>query len=57
MCFLIAVTSAGTACLESFGWTSIDHIEVNAKVWPGSVAMEVGMSGDIIWGQSERKRR
>lgn len=54
MCFLIAVPSAGTACLESFGWTSID-IEVDAKVWPGIVAMEVGMSGDITWGQANER--
>lgn len=55
MGFLIAVPAAGTACLESLGWTSIDHIEVDAKVWPGIVAMEVGMAGDIIWGHTNER--
>lgn len=54
---LIAVPAAGTACLESFGWTSIDHIEVDAKVWPGIVAMEIGMAGRHKMGTDERKRR
>lgn len=55
MDFLIAVPAAGTACLESFGWTSIDHIEVDAKVWPGIVAMEVGMAGDIRSEQTNER--
>lgn len=55
MGFLIAVPAAGTACLESFGWTSIDHIEVDAKVWPGIVAMEVGMAGDIRSEQTNER--
>lgn len=55
MGFLIAVPATGTACLESLGWTSMDHIEVDAKVWPGIVAMEVGMAGDIIWGQTNER--
>lgn len=45
MGFLNAVPAAVTACLESLGWTSIDHIGVDAKVWPGIVAMEVGICG------------
>lgn len=55
MGFLIAVPSAGTASLASFGWTSIDRIEVDAKVWLGIVAMEVGMSGDITWEQTNER--
>lgn len=55
MGFLIAVSAASTACLESFGWTSIDHIEVDAKVWPGIVAMKVGMAGNIRWGQTNER--
>lgn len=55
MGFLVAVPAAGTACVESLGWASIDHIEVDAKFWPGIVAMEVGMAGDMIWGQTEER--
>lgn len=55
MGFLIAVPATGTACLESLGWTSMVHIEVDAKVWPRIVAMEVGMAGDIIWRQTNER--
>lgn len=57
MGFLIAVTAAGTACLESFGWKSVDHIEIDAKAWPGIVAMELGMACDIRWGETKEETR
>lgn len=56
MGFLIVVTAAGTACLEYFGWTSDNHLEIDAKVWQGIVAIEVGMSGDIKWVQTKERR-